>query len=149
MPIVFCNGVSDSSNKHGAAHASYAPAIDVDESDGSSGAHNRILEVYCGGFLKWWRRPTLCRPTYFVLSVVDPGQVVAVAQYPGATELNRGWLWEVQRVHPMKSVFVSNMWLMKEWVFVPARQRRLVTLRVTDGDVGVPVRMQVAARTTE
>ena len=139
----------DSSNRRRAAHASYAPAIDVDESDGSSGAHNRILEVYRGGFMKWWRRPTLCRPPYFALSVVDPGQVVAVAQYPGATKLKRGWLWEVQRVHPMKSMLVSNMWFMKERVFVPARQRRLVTLRVADGDVGVPVRMQVAARTAE
>ena len=95
----------------------------MNESDGASGAHDWVVELRSGGFVYRRRRPALCRPTDLCLPVVDARQIVAVAQYPRATELKRRRLREVEREDPVKSVLVSDMGLVEERVLVPARQR--------------------------
>jgi hypothetical protein len=95
----------------------------MDESDGTSGAHNWVVELHSGGFVYRRRRPALSRPPDLCLSVVDARQVVAVAQYPRATELKRRRLRKVEREDPVKRVLVSDMGLVEERVLVPARQR--------------------------
>ena len=90
------------------------PAVYVDEGDAAGGAHNGLLELHGGGLGHRRRGPAVGRPADLALFVIHAGQVMAVAQYLRAAELERRGLREVQREDPVESMLVPHVGLVEE-----------------------------------